>query len=263
MRKIKRRRIGAVIILSAGVVFSASYFGGVDKYIAKAFNKYPVEETSRPNPSSVGESASSSPSPIEEKVKHPLDVPLVLQKPELMRGCEVTSLAMVLQYRGIYVDKMDLAQKIKYEPFQQNGIMGNMHEGFVGDMRTFNEPGLGVFVEPILDVAKRYVDESKIVNLSGKQVEQLYETIDMGSPVWVLTNALFKELPDNQYKTWNTNQGKMKVTYQQHSVVVTGYDENYVYINDPLKKDKNRKMDRRNFETAWIQMGRQAMTILP
>jgi uncharacterized protein YvpB len=53
----------------------------------------------------------------------------------------------------------------------------------------------------------------------------------------------------------------MKVTYQQHSVVITAYDEEYVYVNDPLKKDKNRAIDRNDFEKAWIQMGKQAMTI--
>ncbi len=58
----------------------------------------------------------------EKEVIKPLDVPLILQKPELMRGCEVTSLAMVLQFSGVKVDKMELASKIHYVPFQSNGL---------------------------------------------------------------------------------------------------------------------------------------------
>ncbi|CAM4251483.1 C39 family peptidase [Bacillus albus] len=200
---------------------------------------------------------------IEQKkeVIKPLDVQLILQKPELMRGCEVTSLAMVLQFSGVQVDKMELASKINYVPFQRNGLKGNMHKGFIGDMDTFNKPGLGVYVEPILELAKLYVPNEKVVDLSQQEPEHIYKMIDQGKPVWVITNAKFKHLPDNQFQTWKTDVGEMKVTYHQHSVVVTDYDEQYVYINDPLKKDKHRAINRNDFEQSWIQMGRQAMTI--
>jgi uncharacterized protein YvpB len=201
--------------------------------------------------------------PIEQEkvIVRPLDVPLILQKPELMRGCEVTSLAMVLQFSGVQVDKMELAAKIKSVPFQGKGIKGNMHKGFIGDIATFDKPGLGVYVEPILELAKEYVSEEKVKDLSHKEPQQIYEAIDRGQPVWVLTNARFKRLPDDEFYTWRTDAGKVKVTYHQHSVVVTDYDEQYVYINDPLKKDKHRAIDRNSFEQAWIQMGRQAMTV--
>jgi uncharacterized protein YvpB len=84
--------------------------------------------------------------------------------------------------------------------------------------------------------------------------------IDSGFPVWIITNATFKELSDNQFQTWETDDGEMKVTYHEHSVVITGYDDNYVYINDPLK-GSNIPKNRVDFEKAWIQMGRQAMTV--
>ncbi|HDX9707752.1 TPA: C39 family peptidase [Bacillus thuringiensis] len=198
---------------------------------------------------------------ITTKTIKPLNVPLILQKPELMRGCEVTSLAMILQFVGVQVDKMELAHKLNQEPFQKNGLNGNMHKGFVGDMYTFDENGLGAYVEPIIELAKKYVSNKKVLNLSHTEPKHLYETIDKGLPVWVLSNAKFKELSDDQFLSWNTDAGVMDVTYQQHSVVITDYDENYVYVNDPLREEKNRRLDREDFEKAWIQMGRQAMAI--
>lgn len=42
-----------------------------------------------------------------------LDVSVIKQFPELPRGCEVTSLAMLLQYKGVKTNKITLAQKIK------------------------------------------------------------------------------------------------------------------------------------------------------
>ncbi|MGY1423393.1 C39 family peptidase [Bacillus cereus] len=196
-----------------------------------------------------------------EEITKPLNVPLILQKPELMRGCEVTSLAMVLQFSGAQVDKMELASKIKHVPFQRDGLKGNMHKGFIGDIATFDKPGLGVYVEPILELAKLYVPADKVINLSHKEPQQIYEAIDQGVPVWVLTNARFKLLPEDQFYTWRTDEGEMKVTYHQHSVVVTNYDNQYVYINDPLKTEKHIAINRNDFEQSWVQMGRQAMTI--
>ncbi|WP_232713453.1 C39 family peptidase [Bacillus xiapuensis] len=196
-----------------------------------------------------------------ESASHQItDVPLISQLPELVRGCEVTSLAMLLNYNGYEVNKMELAQKIKKEPFQQGKFKGNMHQGFVGNMQSLKHDGLGVYVEPIIDLAKQYVNEDQIVNLTGKAPEDLYQAVEKGLPVWVIINARYKELPPDQFETWQTEEGTIKVTYRQHSSVITGFDEEYVYVNDPLKKEKNVRINRKNFEQAWIQMGRQALT---
>ena len=65
--------------------------------------------------------------------------------------------------------------------------------------------------------------------------------LNQGSPVWVISNGSFKELPDSYFQEWHTPNGKIRITMKEHSVLVTGYDKDYVYINNPLKDKPNQK----------------------
>ncbi|GLB59766.1 hypothetical protein NCCP133_18980 [Cytobacillus sp. NCCP-133] len=86
-----------------------------------------------------------------------IEAPHYLQKPELERGCKVTSLAMLLNHAEEDTDKMELAEKIKQVPFERGGYKGNIHEGFVGNMRTLDEPGFGAYHEPVAELAEKYL----------------------------------------------------------------------------------------------------------
>ncbi|MGH1162704.1 C39 family peptidase [Bacillus mycoides] len=189
------------------------------------------------------------------------EVPFIRQLPELPRGCEVTSLTMLLQHKGVQVDKMQLASEIHRVPFKQDGLHGNPYEGFVGNIYTKAEPGYGVYNQPIFNLAEKYVPE-KVINLTGRDVQDLYKVISSGSPVWVIINTTFKPLAESSFETWNTSSGKVKITYYEHSVVVIGYDQNFVYVNDPLANNPRKAVPRAEFEKAWEQMGKQAITIL-
>lgn len=198
-------------------------------------------------------------SPLISSAAGKIDAPFIKQMPELPRGCEVTSLAMMLQHAGVKVSKMTLAKEVKKVPFYKNGYYGNPYDGFVGDMTTFNRPGFGVYHGPIASLAEKYLP-GQIINLTGKEIREIYKMIDLGRPVWVITNTKFKHLPSSSFQTWNTTSGKLRITYSEHSVLVTGYDSKYVYINDPLYNRKNRAVSRSDFEAAWKQMGRQAIS---
>jgi uncharacterized protein YvpB len=192
------------------------------------------------------------------------NVPLLQQKPELDRGCEVTSLAMVLQHAGVDVDKMELAERIRkvYTPYKNdNGVYyyGNPNDGFVGDIYTFNKMGYGVYHKPVADLAEEYLP-GRIVDMSGSSFKDLLVKVKKGKPVWIITNADFKALPKSEFHTWNTPTGQVEITWKEHSVVITGFDKQNVYFNDPLYHKKNRKMPLKNFKAAWEQMGSQAIT---
>lgn len=187
-----------------------------------------------------------------------LDVPLIRQMdpPFLHNGCEVTSLAMILNYSGIKVTKNELANQIQTVPFTySNGLKGNPNVGFVGDMA--NGPGYAAYNGPIFKLAAKYAGE-KADNLTGSPFTDLLKQVARGRPVWIITTVEFAPVSD--FETWDTPQGKMQITYSEHSVVITGYDQDSIYINDPYG-DKNKKLNRVAFEKAWEQMGKQAIVI--
>jgi uncharacterized protein YvpB len=187
-----------------------------------------------------------------------LDVPLINQmdSPRLYNGCEVTSLAMLLNYYGYHVTKNELAEKIKTVPFTYpNGQKGNPNVGFVGDIA--HGPGLGVYNGPVYDLAQQYAGK-KVTNLTNSPFIDLLKKINKGEPVWIITTTRFT--PVSVFQKWKTPQGTIEITFSEHSVVMTGYDDHYIYINDPYGY-KNRKLDRENFKKAWEQMGKQAIVI--
>ena len=202
------------------------------------------------------------------KAKHTvqLDVPTIKQFPELPRGCEVTALAMLLNAQGYQTPKMELAKKIRKDPTpyqEKNGSIyfGNPHNGFVGSIYNRSKPGLGVYVEPIIDLAYEYAG-TNVINLTKQKELELMFALSEGTPVWIITNTTYKKLPASAFETWETPQGKIKITYKEHSVVITGYDNDYYYFNDPLD-GKQKKAAKDSFIEAWEQMGAQAITILP
>ncbi len=195
------------------------------------------------------------------------NVPLILQYPELPRGCEVTSLAMLLNYHGIRADKMKLADEVKKDPTQYEVKSGRIHfgnpnTGFVGEMKSLNTQGLGVYHAPIKELLDQYTNNEGF-DLTGVAFSDLEYYISSGLPVWVITNVTFAELPKSSFVTWQTPTGKIDITTKEHSVVITGYDKNHVYINDPLYSNENRSVPKADFIKAWEQMGKQAVIVMP
>lgn len=203
---------------------------------------------------------------IDRKENVLLDAPLIRQLPELPRGCEVTSLAMLLQFAGVDVDKMTLAQEIKKDTTQykeKDGKIyyGHPNEGFVGDMYSYNQPGLGVYHKPIAQLAGAYLPK-QIIDLTGSSFQQIEKQLSSGKPVWAIVTSTFKKLPKQQFITWHTPKGEIDITYSEHSVLITGYDNEYIYVNDPLADKKNSKLKKHDFIESWTQMGSQAITYI-
>lgn len=194
-----------------------------------------------------------------------LDVPAIKQLPELYNGCEVTSLSMLLTSAGHPIDKMELAQKVRKDPtpFQGTSLKqisqwGDPLEGFVGDIQG-KRKGYGVYHKPLYDLLKEYMPD-KAVDLTGKDFSALEWVIDQGSPVVTWTTVTYQ--PTDQWVTWKKDDRTIKATFQEHAVLLVGFDEQHVYINDPLTGAKGLKVPKQSFVESWKQMGSQAITII-
>lgn len=113
-----------------------------------------------------------------------------------------------------------------------------------------------MFINPIFQIAQKYAQAKDLTN---QPFNELLQEVAKGNPIWVITTSSFA--PVSEFKTWQTPEGSVDITYKMHSVVITGYDADNIYINNPYGS-KNQKVDRESFIQAWEQMGKQAIVVL-
>lgn len=194
-----------------------------------------------------------------------LAVPAISQFPELVRGCEVTALSMFLSYyTGSNIDKMALADQLRRDVTPQTTDLGmisfgDMHKGFVGSLTVNSEPGLGVYIEPLYDLSKNYVEG--LYNISGSSFDQVLNFVGNGRPVLVITPSNYNLVHSSQIQQWITTSGYMEVTYKEHSVLIVGYDAEWVYFNDPDSGRLN-KQNIEAFKAGWENQGSQALVVI-
>ena len=193
-----------------------------------------------------------------------LDVPLEDQYGgEIMmeNGCEITALSMLLNYYGYETDKNELVDLLDFVPLYEdaeNEIHGNPHDGFVGNIYEGYD-AMGVAVEPIAKVAEEIVGmNQEVIASSDTSFSELVKLIQAGTPVWVVTTVDFEVPTASDFMTWQTTSGEVRVSPLCHAVVVTGVDEEHVYVNDPYGY-KNRIVDRQDFEKIYQRMGSQSL----
>lgn len=199
---------------------------------------------------------------LPEKKSPILDVPIEDQfdEPELDNGCEVTALSMLLRFYGFDTDKNQLADKLDYVPLydEDTGYYGNPADGFVGDIEGGDE-AMGVGVEPITRVAAEVVGDQYQIH-SGREtsLEKLLIEVDSGTPVWIIATVELEVPTADDFLTWETAEGDIQVSPMIHSVVLTGYDETSVYVNDPYGT-KNRKVPMKDLQQIYQLMGSQSL----
>lgn len=197
---------------------------------------------------------------------HRINMGCILQNPGLPTGCEATSLTMVLNYLGYSVDKSVIAGN--FLPRSINFYKSN-GQSYGPDFRTtfagnpFTEYGYGCLAPAIVTTANNYLasygrGDLEVINASGSSIYQLYEYINQDIPVVIWATMYMKE----PYKTasWYTPSGELVTwTAQEHCLVLIGYDNNNVVVNDPLVGTTT--YNRALFEKRYSQLGAQAVVL--
>lgn len=212
-------------------------------------NQTAVADTSKPLPPSVM-----------------IQVPVQSQLPQLPNGCEVTSLSMLLTAVGHPVSRFTLANEITKDPtpLVKNSLgtiveWGNPNVGFVGDMAKV---GFAVYHGPVAALINQILP-NQAVDLTGHSFDDILHTLAAGTPVEVWTNQYFVPLPESKFTTWQSPTGPVHTTFYEHAVLLVGYDDNHLYIDNPLGGIQNQAVNKQDFIESWKQMGSQAVTVAP
>jgi uncharacterized protein YvpB/SH3-like domain-containing protein len=179
-----------------------------------------------------------------------MNVPLVLQNPELPAGCEVTSLDMALQYKGVNIDKITLAKKMPYTTTL------DPNKGYVGS--PYNRSGYTINPVKLQELVKVYRPGS--TDLTGASINILENEIRKGNPVLVWYTIGYGDVTDLNHYKYQNNQ---KYWWPQplHCIVVTGVSPMNFYINDPLNGNKNYPINKTRFNKIYTDMGKRALVV--
>ena len=221
----------------------------------------PVENT--PEIPISSEAVTSEPSP---SVDYPIT--LIYQNPELPNGCEITSLAMLLDWAGYPIDKVELSNK--YLPRQEFSYSDDVrygpdpNEAYVGNPASSG--GWYCFEGPILEAANAYLSDQNTTQqaapLSGTTREELENYMNAGIPlaVWVTLDYSAPRNPESF--RWYLPDGTLYTPYSNlHCVVLAGWDGDNYRIANPINGWQTVSPD--TFWSCFDAMGRRAVAVLP
>ena len=181
----------------------------------------------------------------------------ICQYPALPTGCEMTSLAMVLDFMGVTADKCDLADK-----YLDKGPVGkvNFWKAFVGNPR--NARSYGCYAPVVVNTANRYLraknSSMRATYYAGKTLEFLTSYTRAGYPVIVWCTIDCRQARDTA--TWVVNGEKIRWRSPQHCVVFLGIKNGKAVIADPTY-GRIKLYDKELFRRGYTALYEQAVII--
>lgn len=187
-----------------------------------------------------------------------LDVKNILQYPELPAGCEITALAIVLNYLGYDVSKVTLS-----DDYLDKGEVGSTsyYTAFVGDPKS--RYGYGCYSPVILKSATKFLNDNGNLHtanyVANNSFDELLTAVSSGNPVIVWATGKMEE--PYLSEEWIVDGVKIRWIAKEHCLVLIGYDieRQTVTFADPMYGLVTYKMD--IFKLRYSQLFSQAIVI--
>ena len=201
------------------------------------------------------------------------NVPLIGQS-KLPTGCETCSATMLLNFYGYKISETTFADKyLVKKPF---GYSNGSYTGpdpncaFVGTPYSSNS--YGAYAPIMVKCMNKYLSDKsyKAVEISGKSLEYLSgKYVAQGQPIMVW--ATINMSPSFKTTTWRVNYTDENAKYKlgsyytwtagEHCLLLTGYDKDYYYFNDPWTNARPR-YSKSLVNTRYNELGKQAVVMV-
>lgn len=192
----------------------------------------------------------------------------VLQNPAYPNGCEIASLAAVLQYNGFDATLDELNET--YLPrqdfsFSKRGAFGpDPEKYYVGDPAS--KQGWYCFEQPLADAADAYLSDQgsglRACILTGAGMDELKAWLEKGVPIIVWFTVNYGTPVYSSGFRWILETGEQYIPYSNlHCLVLTAIEEGACRLADSLAGITEVGVE--HFEKIYTQMGRRALVVIP
>ncbi len=192
----------------------------------------------------------------------------------LPTGCEVTALSTLMNYLGF----TDAGKNYLAGNFMPRGSIGSTDPNYAFIGTPDSSSSYGAYANAIVRTANNYfsahnVNDYNINNITGADINELFNEIDNGNPVlvWITMNCTSSR---TYGATWTLQRGTYYTepgtgTYNftwkrnEHCSVLVGYNKNKntVILADVLSGNGLTEYTISEFESAYKWLGSQSITI--
>ena len=191
------------------------------------------------------------------------DVPFISQTKLYLSGCESVSAVMACQHAGIAItvkDFIDLYLPRASFRFEGGKIIGyHPSHYFMGDPYTLH--GFGCYAPCIETAIRKFLPAGfALKNTTGTSLSVLCrDYIDQGIAVMVWATMYMKNPTQGQQWILEETGETFQWIGGEHCLVLTGYDDQYYYFNDPLAGQV--RYAKSLVETRFAQLGYQSLVV--